>query len=45
MKKKILITEVNSYVANKFTESLVNDFDIFKISIRDGDLKDLDFSK
>lgn len=45
MRKKILITGINSYVGNKFAESCANDFDIDKISLRDDSWKDLDFSK
>lgn len=45
MKKKILITGINSYVGNKFAEHCANDFDIDKISLRDDSWEDLDFSK
>ena len=45
MRKKILITGINSYIGNKFAESGASYFDIDKISVRDESWKDLDFSK
>ncbi len=45
MKKKILITGINSYVGNSFAESCKENFAIDKISVRDESWKDLDFSK
>ena len=45
MKKKILITGVNSYVGNSFAELYANDFDVTKISLRNHDWKSLNFSQ
>ena len=45
MKKKILITGINSYVGNSFAEAYKNDFDITKISLRDNEWQNHDFSQ
>ena len=45
MKKRILITGINSYVGNSFANFCVKDFYIDKISLKNDDWKDLDFSK
>lgn len=45
MKKKILITGLNSYVGNSFANFCKDYFDIDKISLRDGGWPSLDFSK
>ncbi|QIV94862.1 NAD-dependent epimerase/dehydratase family protein [Allofrancisella frigidaquae] len=44
MKKKILITGINSYVGNSFSEFCKDDFNIDKISLRDVSLSDIDLS-
>ena len=45
VKKKILITGINSYIGNSFAEYCKEDFTIDKISLRDESWKDFDFSK
>lgn len=45
MKKKILITGLNSYVGNSFVEKYSQEFDIDKISLRDDFWQELDFSE
>tara|TARA_B110000977_G_C10919877_1_gene432652 strand:+ start:622 stop:936 length:315 start_codon:yes stop_codon:yes gene_type:complete len=43
--KKILVTGVNSYVGNSFTEYCHNNFDITKTSLKNNDWINLDFSQ
>ncbi|API86346.1 NAD-dependent epimerase/dehydratase family protein [Francisella uliginis] len=45
MKKRILITGLNSYVGNSFTSFCANDFEIDKISLKNDEWRKLDFSK
>ncbi|APC91092.1 MULTISPECIES: NAD-dependent epimerase/dehydratase family protein [Francisella] len=44
MKKKILITGINSYVGNSFSEFCKDNFDIDKISLRDVSLVNIDLN-
>ena len=45
MKKKILITGINSYVGNSFAAYCKDDFDIDKISLREDSWQKIDFSQ
>lgn len=45
MKKKILITGLNSYVGNSFAEKYSQEFEIDKVSLRNDGWQSLDFSK
>ncbi|APC96427.1 NAD-dependent epimerase/dehydratase family protein [Francisella frigiditurris] len=45
MKKKILITGLNSYIGNSFAEYCVSDFEINKISLKNDNWKSLNFLK
>ena len=45
MRKRVLVTGLNSYVGNSFVSFCKGEFDIDKISLKDDSWQDLDFSK
>ncbi|MED7819501.1 MULTISPECIES: NAD-dependent epimerase/dehydratase family protein [unclassified Francisella] len=45
MKKRVLVTGLNSYVGNSFASFCANDFEIDKVSLKNDGWRKLDFSK